>query len=255
MHSKDELLGLIPEDRIRMKDFPRPAEDVVQSFLQLKDMGGLVSRAMDRLGIVGSIAAHDLPPLVAGKRIVGPAATVRNVPARIAPWYGWQKGVDTRLGEREAYYVAQPGDVIVIDSGGRMIASNMGPNSAAMAKSRGIVGAVVDGPVTGVAGIRGEDFPLWCRGGTTITGHHRVETIEINGTVSCGNVQVAPGDLVVADDSGVSIIPCDRISEVLDLCLGLAEKGRALATAISEGARVGEIRQVFKKLVVDEEKW
>jgi regulator of RNase E activity RraA len=130
-----------------------------------------------------------------------------------------------------------------------MLASNLGTNSAALARSREIIGAIVDGPVTGVAGIRGHDFPVWCRGGTTVTGHYRVETVEINGTVACGGVQVSPGDLVVADDSGVTIVPGDLVGEVLEGSLRLAEKGRAMASAVTDGAQPGQIRETLRRLM------
>jgi regulator of RNase E activity RraA len=238
------------KDRVLKRDIPRPSRNIVESFLELRDMAGLVSRAMDRMGLVGSIPAHALMPIQPGKRIVGPAVTVRNVPARFAPFYAWDREMDSLLGEREAYFVAAEGDIVVIDSGGRMLSSNLGPNSVAMAKRRGIAGVIVDGPVTGVAGIRSEDFPVWCRGGTTVTGHHRVETIEINGVISCVGAQVAPGDLVVADDSGVSVVPCGLVEQVLEKSLGLARKGRVLAEAISRGAGASEVSEAFKNLTL-----
>jgi 4-hydroxy-4-methyl-2-oxoglutarate aldolase len=251
--SQEELLGLIPKERIVLRDIPRPGEGVIEAFLELPDMAGLVSRAMDRLGFVGSIPAHELPPLQPGKRLVGPAVTVRNVPARYAPFYGWQEGKNTQLGEREAYYVAKPGDVVVIDSGGRMVCSNFGPNSAAMARSRGVVGAIIDGPVTGVGGIVEVGLPVWCRGGTTITGHHRIDTIEINGVIACANLQVMPGDLIVADDSGISVVPYNQIELVLETSQGLAAKGRALAKAVEQGGSPEEIRRNYQKLIVDDD--
>jgi 4-hydroxy-4-methyl-2-oxoglutarate aldolase len=251
--SDNELLGLIPKERIVIRDIPRPDPQIVQAFLDLPDMAGLVARAMDRYGVQGSIPAHELSPLTPGKRVVGPAITVRNVPSRFVPLYGWQEGKDTQLGEREAYYLAESGDVIVIDSGGRKLCSNLGPNSSAMARSRGILGAIVDGPVTGVAGIRANDFPVWCRGGTTLTGHHRVDTIEINGIVACGNLQVRPGDLVVADDSGITIVPAEQIKFILQAAQALAVKGRALAQAVESGSEPNEVRKTFRKLIVDDQ--
>jgi regulator of RNase E activity RraA len=232
--------------------FSRPAPEVVREFLGLPDMAGLVSRAMDPMGIVGTIAACVLPPLSAGRRVVGPALTLRNVPSRYVPAHAWQHGMESRLAEREAYFVAHPGDVLVVDSGGRMIASNLGPNSAMLASSRGIVGAIVDGPVTGVAGIRQQEFPVWCRGATTVTGHHRNDTIEINGTVACANLQVSPGDLIVADDSGVTVVPSDVIGVVLEASLQMAHKARALAEAVATRAPADEIRETLKRIIVDE---
>lgn len=119
MESKgDGLLGLIARERIRQLDMSRPASSVIESFLALNDMAGLVARTLDRMGIVGSIPAYVLSPLSPGAKVVGPAVTVRNVPAKFVPLYEVQQGLDTQMGEREAYFVARTGDVIVVDGGG-----------------------------------------------------------------------------------------------------------------------------------------
>jgi regulator of RNase E activity RraA len=151
------------------------------------------------------------------------------------PHCKWQRKEPSYLGEREAYFVAEPGDVIVIDSGGRMAASNMGGQSARAARDRGLAGSIVDGPVTGVQEIVTSGYPVWARGATTITGHHRIETIEINGVVSCGGVQVRPGDLVVADDQGVAIVPIDLVPDVWRICEAQAN----LAQAVRQGSPKG----------------
>jgi 4-hydroxy-4-methyl-2-oxoglutarate aldolase len=220
------LPGLIPGDRIRRRHIDRPPAALVQRFVALDDLAGLVSRVLDRLGVAGAIPAHELVPLAPGQRVVGPAITVRNVPARLVPHHAWRQRHASRMAEREAYFVAAPGDVIVIDGGGRMAASNMGGHSAKAALDRGCAGTIVDGPVTGVSAIRAAGYPVWSRGATTITGNHRVETIEINGVISCAGVQVCPGDLVVADDQGVAIVPADLAERVWRLC---SEQLRAIS--------------------------
>ena len=216
---RPRLPGIIPRDRIRTLDVTRPAAQLVAQFLQLEDLTGLVSRALDRLGVAGAIPAHLLGPLAPGQRLAGPAITVRNVPDRLVPHRKWANREPTGMGERESYFVARTGDVIVIDGGGRMAASNMGAHSARAAHQLGCAGSVVDGPVTGVAGIVASGYPVWSRGATTITGNHRVETVEINGAICCGGVQVRPGDLVVADDQGVAIVPVELARETWKICV------------------------------------
>jgi 4-hydroxy-4-methyl-2-oxoglutarate aldolase len=232
------LSGIIPPDRIRTLRIRRPSRASIEAFRELADLAGLVARALDRLGVVGAIPAEAIGPLRPGQRAVGPAITVRNVPDRLAPYRKWREREPSWLGEREAYFVARPGDVIVIDGGGRMSASNMGGQSARAALGRGLAGSIVDGPITGVAKIVASKFPVWTRGVTTLTGHHRVETIEINGIVCCGGVQVCPGDLVVADDQGVAIVPFDLVGEVLRICRAQARiAGAARADRGGDPAR------------------
>jgi 4-hydroxy-4-methyl-2-oxoglutarate aldolase len=233
MRPRPRLPGIVPRDRIRAIAVRRPASATIARFLTLADMAGLVSRALDRLGVAGAIAAHTLAPLRPGQRMAGPAITVRNVPDRFVPHRKWTDGLASRLGEREAYFLARRGDVIVIDGGGRIAASNMGAQSALVAQSRGCAGSIVDGPVTGTAEIVRSGYPVWARGATTITGHHRVETIEINGIVACAGVQVHPGDLVVADDSGVAIVPRELVDDVWRIC----ERQAAIASEMRRGSK------------------
>lgn len=224
------LLGIIPRDRIRMIEIRRPPTDLIARFQELSDLTGLVSRALDRLGVAGAIPGYLLPPIAKGQRVVGPAITVRNVPDRFVPYRKWQRRDATLMGEGEAYFVASRGDVIVIDGGGRMDASNFGAHSARTARDRGCLGTVVDGPVTGVAGIAASGYPVWARGATTISGNHRVETIEINGVVSCGGVQVEPGDLIAADDQGIVVVPLELVTDAWRICAEQARVAREFDT-------------------------
>ena len=65
---------------------------------------------------------------------------------------------------------------------------------------------------------RSIDYPVWASEITPVTGKWRLETVEINGEIQMGDVRVNPGDLVVADDTGVVFIPRDSIMAVLELC-------------------------------------
>ncbi len=73
---------------------------------------------------------------------------------------------------------------------------------------------------------------MWSTEVTPVTGKWRIETVEINGTVTIGHVQVAAGDLVVADDTGICFVPRDRVGEVLAIAQkkvrGEVERCRAL---------------------------
>ena len=87
-------------------------------------------------------------------------------------------------------------DIVVSDFGGNLDVSNMGGQSCTVAKSCGIIGAIVNGAVRDVPSIKKLDFPVWSRGKTPITGKFRLEAIEINGPVTLHDVVVYPGDLV-----------------------------------------------------------
>ena len=149
----------------------------------------------------------------------------------------------TRLGEREAFFLAKDGDVVVIDGSSVYPASNLGSMSVKLAARLGVSGVVVDGTVTGVDGIRSASIPVWARGGTTVTGHHRLETAEINGPIGICGVRVEPGDVVLADDSGVTVVPRVAAADVLALCVKMRGLGSKIRDMIEKGADRDAIRQ------------
>ncbi|MEK6594124.1 MAG: hypothetical protein AABZ67_13705, partial [Pseudomonadota bacterium] len=215
-----KLTGKIARERIAMFDIPRPAEPVIAAFLALTDLAGTVSDAMDELGIAGAIPAAVLMPTLPGARMVGPALTMRNIMQSVPPTLGAMER-KSKQADLEAHNLAQPGDVIVIE--GVAGISSLGGNSATLGKRQGEAGAIVDGATRDVATARRLGYPVWARGVSLITGKWRLETVAINAPVQIAGVPVSPGDLVIADDNGVCIIPRDRIEEVLDRAQALLE--------------------------------
>src|SRR5579883_254420 len=97
------LTGRIAPERIRLLKTPRPPEGAIERFLAIGDPSGLVSDAMDELGIPpGVIGASVLKPTIPGTTIVGPALTVRNVLQRIDALDGARNHVN-RMAEFEAH--------------------------------------------------------------------------------------------------------------------------------------------------------
>ncbi len=233
------LTGRIAPERIRLLKTPRPPDGAVERFLAIGDPTGLTSDAMDELGIApGAIGASMLKPTIPGTTMVGPALTVRNVLQRADPLAGARAGVN-RMAEFEAHNLASPGDVLVIEGVANI--SNMGGISALTGKRQGEAGAVVMGGIRDIAHSRVVGFPLWSSEVSPVTGKWRIETVEINGTVQIGEVRVEPGDLVVADDSGVCFIPRDYILEVLELVEKKAKAEDIRCKAIVGGVAVPEI--------------
>jgi 4-hydroxy-4-methyl-2-oxoglutarate aldolase len=233
------LTGRIAPERIRLMKTPRPPDGAIERFLAIGDPTAVVSDAMDELGIaLGAIAASVLKPTIPGTTMVGPALTVRNVPQRADPLEGARNGVN-RMGEFEAHNLAIRGDVLVIEGVANM--SNMGGISALTGKRQGEAGAVVMGGIRDIAHSRVVGYPLWSSEVSPVTGKWRLETVEINGSVQIGGVRVEPGDLVVADDTGVCFIPRDRILEVLELAEKKTKAEEIRCKAIVGGVAVAEI--------------
>jgi regulator of RNase E activity RraA len=214
--SEKRLTGRIAADRIRMQSTPKPPQGSVERFLALGECTSLISDVMDELGIPeGVIGASTLRPTLPGKVMVGPALTVRNITQRADPLASAKKQVN-RMAEFEAHNLAEDGDVLVIAGVASM--SNMGGISALTGQRQGERGAIVMGGVRDVRHSRSIGYPVWASEITPSTGKWRLETVEINGEIQMGEVRVNPGDLVVADDTGVVFIPRASIMEVLELC-------------------------------------
>jgi 4-hydroxy-4-methyl-2-oxoglutarate aldolase len=197
-----------------------------------------LSDIMDELGITGVIGASTLKPTLTGTCIVGPALTVRNMIQREHPYETARRHVN-KMAEFEAHNLALPGDVIVID--GVSGISNMGGISAQTGKRQGEAGAIVFGGIRDVAHSRSVDYPVWSTEVTPVTGKWRIETVEINGEIEVAGVRVAPGDIVLADDTGVCFIPRLRAEEVLGLARKKAAAEQAKCRAIDAGTSVAEL--------------
>ena len=236
---KKRLTGRIAAENIKLMAVPRPPQGAVERLIALGDCTGIISDTMDELGIPsGVIGASVLKPTIAGRTIVGPALTVRNILQRINPIEGARQHVN-RMAEFEAHNLAQQGDVLVIQ--GVADVSNMGGISAQTGKRQGEIGAIVQGGVRDVAHSRALDYPVWASDITPVTGKWRSETVEINGPVQIGEVRVAAGDLVVADDTGVCFIPRDVVLEVLDAAEQKAKAEVLRCKAIDDGVPVPDI--------------
>ena len=190
---------------------------IIEGFQSLGDASGIVSDVMDELGITGVLPASTLRPTIPGAVIVGRALTVRNI-ARRENAYEAAKAHANGMAEFEAHNLARPGDVVVID--GVAGVSNMGGISSQTGKRQGEAGSIVWGGVRDVAHSRSVGYPMWSTEVTPVTGKWRIQTVEINGEIEIGGVRVSPGDLVLADDTGVCFVPAGRAAEVLELAQG-----------------------------------
>lgn len=212
MQARKTPSGRVPADRIRMLDIPRLAPDTLGALRALVDLTGTLSDAMDLLGLSGVVPAALLVPNLPGARLLGQAVTVRNVERRESVTRAAHEK-QNRMGESEAYHLAEPGDVVVIE--GVVGASNMGGQSATLAHRQGCAGAVIDGSFRDPDASRALGFPIWSRGVTPVTGKWRLETVEVNGRVRVGGVSVEAGDLVAADEAGVVVVPFAQVDAVL----------------------------------------
>lgn len=204
-------------------------ESLVARLAKLDTCG--VSDALDRLGLRG--ATIGIRPVWPCPRIVGRAVTVKIKPA------GLDKSTQ-HIGT-PAIEAAQPGDVIVVDNSGRPDVSVWGGLLSLASKVKGLSGVVIDGACRDVDDSRDVGFPVFARTAVPVTARGRVMQTSFNEEVQFGSVQVHPGDLVIADHSGVVIIPKEKEEEVMTQAEALVQTEAKMAEGIRAGRPVVEV--------------
>nr|WP_176705514.1 RraA family protein [Arthrobacter sp.]AXV46627.1 dimethylmenaquinone methyltransferase [Arthrobacter sp.] len=241
------IWGLVPQQRIRKIKFERPSRDLIERYLAIEDLTTSVSDVLDSLGVVGSVAASHMKPIATGHRVVGPAVTIRNIVERKTPTQGYADKEFIRMSTRDIYYLAEAGDVLVTDTGGDLDISNMGGQSCTVAQTRGLAGSIVYGAVRDANTIRKLGYPVWSAGITPLTGKFRIEAIEMNAPVQVWNMRVEPGDLIVADDSGVCCVPFEHIEYVINEVEEIVRNEAHMAELIIKDVPLDELRPLFRK--------
>lgn len=192
-----------------------------------------VSDALDFFKLPG--AALGIRAVAGPRKIVGIAFTVRFAP------------VDTSVpGTVGDYLDDMPaGAVAVLDNGGRVDCTVWGGIMSRVAARRGIAGTVVNGVCRDTAEADETGYPLYAAGRFMRTGKDRVQVDAVGGAVALGDIRVAAGDLVVADQDGVVVIPAARAREVIERALSMRQVEQRIVAAALDGMPLSEARRRF----------
>ena len=200
-----------------------------------------VADAMEQLYGQRAYMSHEMRPLFTTK-FAGPAVTV------LLKKEEHKEGAPASQGMLEAIDAAKPGSVyvMVLEDGADF--GGIGALMATAMKYRGLAGAVIDGSARDTPQIRRLQFPVFSRGivpSTTIN-HYRFAGANV--PVTCAGVRVNPGDIIVADEDGVAVVPLARAAEVLKKAqelddtehrmLPFIEKYRSIKEAVSKFGRI-----------------
>ena len=169
-----------------------------------------------------------IQPLLRRKRIAGAAVTLA-IP-----------GQDSTL-LHHTLGLLRPGDILVVDRLGDDKHACWGGGVTIAAKAAGAVGGIVDGPCTDLTEIEDSDFPLWCRGMSPITTRLYNLGGTLNLPISCGNVPVRAGDIILADESGVLVLPAGEAEAIADAAIARQERGERTQTRVKAGEKLGDI--------------
>lgn len=187
-----------------VRSFDRPEQSLIDAFRTFP-----AANVSDAQGKQGTMDARVSPIFHPMPKVCGPALTVKARPGdNLTPF--------------KAIELAEPGDVIVVSGSFEMVYSLWGGVMSAMSKKKGIAGVITDGLVRDVEQTREVGLPMFAIG-LTPNGPSKNGVGQINTPIACGNVVVSPGDIVLADEDGVVVIPQDEARDVLERTRARAE--------------------------------
>jgi regulator of RNase E activity RraA len=213
------------------------SHDILKAFASLATP--TVANALDDVGFEGVMA--ELAQVVPGTRCVGRAVTVREITGRRGDF----TSEDFKVGN--IIEAAGPGDILVIDNGGQCV-STFGGLATLAAKVKGISGLVVDGGVRDREEMIEHQFPVFARHVTPLTGRTRLAIAAINVPVACGGVRVRPGDVVLADGSGVVCIPAEHAGHVAEVAQRYSSDDTQAAAELAKGLSFREAMAKFRRI-------
>lgn len=198
------------------------------------------SDVCDALGLRNQTVAPGLVPLGGPGTLVGWARTALSVPVEAAPARHYGGEIDFIDGLR-------PGEVAVVDCSGRPAAA-WGELFSTAAKGRGARGAVIDGLVRDRRKIVDLGFPIFGRGCRPTDSLGRVSLQQVDVPVTVGGVTVRSGDLVIADEDGVTIVPRDHAERAIALAVAKATTENKARDLLLAGGTLANVWERFRVL-------
>ena len=211
-----------------MSRFQKLSSDILSAFSKLDTP--CISDAMDRLGVPGGLLG--IRPIVLGTKICGQAFTVHYTTC------GQTHGTVGDFIDDIA-----PGEVAVLDNGGRTDCTVWGDIMALYAVEHGLGGTIIDGVCRDIPIIRQLNYPIFTKGQYMVTGKDRVYADRINEPVSISGVQVRYGDLIIADDSGALCIPLELTEQVLAIAQEIDSTEQNIINLIQHGSSLRVARE------------
>lgn len=215
----------------------RPPLEIVEGFREVLaeySPSCLVTDARRRVGAIGGLL-----PVKHHHKIAGPALTVNL-------------SIDDLVDCMPVLAQAQPGDVIVVACHGTTRTAMWGGLMSTLSRQIGVAAGIVDGAIRDVDEIRDLDFPVWYRSTvprpSPTAVHDRTEPVQVNVPVIVDGQVINPGDILVADENGIAVVPQDEAETVLAHTRMNISRERVIREKISSGLSVPELIAEFGHL-------
>jgi regulator of RNase E activity RraA len=173
---------------------------------------GTITTMLLKKGIRRSWMAGAMPLGFSGKRVVGPAFTLRFVPVRedLATPASWSAPISTR----SAIEAMPPDCVVVADAMGVTSAGIFGDILCMRMVKRGVKALITDGVMRDKTGVMGTGLPVWCAGVAAPASVNQLTFVGWEEPIGCGGSAIFPGDVIVADEDGAVVIPKELVDFV-----------------------------------------
>lgn len=214
-------------------EWRRPDKALLEAFGSASS--AQVADSMSRLGAMDV----GIRPVWPSPRIIGAALTV------------WCHAGDNLM-LHKAISLAQPGDIIVVNTQGNVTNSPFGELLATSAVEVGIRAVIVDGTVRDAEALQRLKLPVYARG-LCSNGCNKDGAGEVGTVIACGGVAVRSGDIIIADRDGVAVVPLDAAPEIAKLSLAQVEREEKRLAEIAKGILFRpEIDEQLRKLKIIE---
>jgi regulator of RNase E activity RraA len=227
----------------RARSSAPPDEPIIAAFK--KSYAASVADAVDLVTGKRGFMSYDMRPYVGGKgMMVGRAVTslVRPAPPdRATPALSTKHSV-------EMIDNARPGEVGVIVMEGTLDVAAMGNLMGTAAVVRGMAGMVLDGAVRDIPDLRAMGLTVYARAAIPSTAVGRYATVNRNIPVECGGVTVRPGDIIVANEDGVVVVPREREADVLKKAQEIDEREIKMYPFIKKYKSLQKAIEVFNRI-------
>jgi len=220
-----EAAGIAPEAPVLTPELKAKLESVATATIS----ASLRKRGLNNVSIDG------LQPTKTGRKVIGTARTLRYVPNREDLFkshgggYNAQKRIIDSLNE---------GDVLVMEARGEKGSGTLGAILALRARVRGAAAVITDGGVRDLSAVAGLDIPaFYSNAHPAVLGRKHVPW-DTDITIACGGTTVQPGDIIVADEDGILVLPPSLAEEVADEAVEQERQDAFVFQMVKEGHKV-----------------
>lgn len=224
-----------------------PADPLLDAFRKMP--AASISDAVDQVAKKRGFLSHDMRPVFPAK-FAGRAVTALLRPLSRVPQASGALGT---LHSVQAIDESGPGQVLVIviedgDGISGLDIAGIGGLMATDAKVRGLEGAVIDGGARDAAEIRALKFPVFSRSLIPSSSVGRYTSVFKNQPVTCARVMIKPGDIIVADEDGVVVVPKESAEQVLKRAQEIDERESKMAPMIRQFKSLQAVVEKFQRI-------